>query len=417
MTMRSPPTLSPATPDSKRPSPPGDSDAPERPFPTRPTFEDDELAAVTDVIRSGKVNYWTGPHGERFEREFAEWVGLPTAIALANGTVALEGALRALGVGPGDDVVVTPRTFLASASCVVAVGARPVFADIDPDSGNITPATVERALTPNTRAVIAVHLAGWPCDMDGLMALASARGFAVIEDCAQSLGARVDSRATGSMGHIGAFSFCQDKIMTTLGEGGMVTTANRDLWSHMWFYKDHGKSWSAVKEREHPPGFRWLHESFGTNWRMTEVQSAQGRVALRKVNGWVARRREHAHRLFQGLGDLSALRIPAPPAHLFHSYYKFYVYVRPETLGAGWDRDRIMQEIGAAGVPCFSGSCSEIYLERAFDGLPSRPTHHLPVARSLGEASLMFLVHPTLRDDDISRVVDAARGVIGRATR
>ncbi len=386
-------------------------------LPDWPVFEADEIHAVGEVMRSGKVNYWTGIEGRAFESEFATWVGTPHAIALTNGTVALEGALKALGVGAGDEVVVTPRTFLASASCVIAVGATPVFADIDPDSGNVTPATIERVLTPRTRAIIAVHLAGWPCDVDGLRAIAEPRGIWVIEDCAQSHGARVGGRMTGALGHIAAFSFCQDKIMTTLGEGGMVTTSDRELWDRLWSYKDHGKSWTAVYDRAHPPGFRWLHESFGTNWRMTEVQAAQGRVILRKVDDWVATRRRHACALSGAIGDLDAVRVPAPGPEIVHAYYKFYAYVRPQALAAGWTRDRIMNEITSSGVPCFSGSCSEIYLEKAFDGHPSRPPERLPVARDLGETSLMFLVHPTLSDEDVARVAEVARTVLRRATR
>ncbi len=387
------------------------------PLPGWPVFGEDEIAAATEVMRSGKVNYWTGDQGRSFEAEFAQWVGTHHAIALANGTVALEGALRALGIGPGDEVVVTPRSFLASASCVIALGARPVFADVDPESQNITAASIEPVLTTRTRAIIAVHLAGWPCDMDEIMALADARRLVVIEDCAQSHGARWRGRMTGALGHMGAFSFCQDKILTTLGEGGMVTTNDAAAWDRLWSYKDHGKSWSAVFERDHPPGYRWVHSSFGSNWRMTEVQAAQGRVALRKLDASIARRRQHANRLTAALSDLSAVRVPAPGPDVEHSYYKFYAFVRPDALATGWSRDRIMNDITDAGAPCGSGSCSEVYLEQAFDGSDARPSVRLPVAKALGETSLMFLVHPTLGDGDVDRVASVARHVLRRATR
>ena len=380
-----------------------------------PVFEEDERAAVEAVLRSGKVNYWTGQEGRSFEREFAEACGCRYGIALANGTVALDLALHALDIGPGDEVVVTPRTFIASASSVALSGARPVFADVDRDSQNITAETVRRVLTPRTRAIIAVHLAGWPCGMDELVELARAEGVALIEDGAQAHGATDKDRPVGSFGDIAAFSFCQDKIMTTGGEGGMVVTNDEALWRKAWAYKDHGKSYAAVYEREHAPGFRWLHESLGTNWRMTEMQAAIGRCQLRKLSAWLERRRYNAGMLGACFRGIDALRVPEPPQHVSHAQYKYYAFVRPERLRDGWSRDRIMTEITAEGVPCFSGSCSEVYLEKAFDEDDMRPAERLPVARELGETSLMFPVHPTLTEDDMRRTCRAVETVMARA--
>ena len=382
-----------------------------------PHFAEDERAAVEAVLTSGRVNYWTGTEGRDFEREFAAAVGTRHAIALANGTNALELALKALGIGPGDEVVTTPRTFLASASCIVFVGARPVFADVDPTSQGITAETTLRVLSPRTRAIIPVHLAGWPCDMDPIMELAREHGLFVIEDCAQAHGATYKGRPVGSIGHAGAWSFCQDKIMTTGGEGGMLTTDDPELWSRAWSYKDHGKSWDAVYNREHGPGFRWLHESFGTNWRMTEMQAAIGRVQLGKLPGWTEARRRNAGVLTAAFADLEALRLTIPGPEIGHAYYKYYAFVRPERLKAGWSRDRIMAEIGARGVPCMSGSCSEIYLEKAFEGTGFRPAERLPVARELGETSLMFLVHPTLNADAMRKMAEVTCEVVRMATR
>lgn len=379
------------------------------PFSPWPSFSREEVDAVARVLESNRVNYWTGQEGREFEKEFAAWAGTPYAVGLANGTVALDVALKALGIGPGHEVVVTPRTFLASASCVVTTGAVPVFAELDPETGNITAETIQAVLTPNTRAVICVHLAGMPCDMDPIMALAKERGLFVIEDCAQAHGARYKGRSVGSIGHIGAWSFCQDKIMTTGGEGGMVTTNDRALWSRMWSYKDHGKSWEAVYEREHPPGFRWVHESFGTNWRMLEMQAAIGRIQLRRMADWTAARTANARRLKEVCDRHAVVRVPEVPADVVHGWYKFYAFVRPERLTEGWSRDRIIEAINARGVPCYHGSCSEVYLEKAFDGTPWRPKERLPVAKMLGETSLMMLVHPTLSEVEIDqscRVLD-----------
>lgn len=405
------------------------------PFSPWPSFTTEEATAVQQVLLSNKVNYWTGTECREFEKEFAAWADSRYAVALSNGTLALDVALKTLGIGPGDEVVVTPRTFIASISCVVTAGATPVFAEVEPDSGNISAATIAKVLTPRTKAVICVHLAGWPCDLDPIMDLAEQHGLKVIEDCAQAHGARYKGRAVGSIGHMGAWSFCQDKIMTTGGEGGMVTTNDEALWRAMWSYKDHGKSYQAVYERQHPPGFRWLHESFGTNWRMLEMQAAIGRIQLRRMADWTARRQANATALTAALqpfaGMKGPIRLPAfgcasgcaaqtsqqsCTAGCVHAEYKFYAYVRPGNLAPGWSRDRIIEAINAAGVPCYQGSCSEVYLEKAFDDTGYRPAERLPVAKELGETSLMFLVHPTLTEAEIAKTCAVIGDVLRQAS-
>ncbi len=387
------------------------------PFSPWPSFTQEEADAVSRVLLSNKVNYWTGNECREFEKEFAEWVGTEYAIALSNGTLALDVALKALGVGIGDDVIVTPRTFLASASTVVTAGANPVFADVDLNSQNITAETIEAVLTQNTKAVIVVHLAGMPADMDPIMALANKHGFAVIEDCAQAHGAKYKGRSVGTIGHIGAWSFCQDKIMTTGGEGGMVTTNDKALWSAMWSYKDHGKSYDAIYNRQHPPGFRWLHESFGTNWRMTEIQGVLGRIQLKRMADWTAKRQHNGKLIDQAVADLAIVRCVEVADYIEHAEYKHYLFVNPDQLKEGWSRDRIVEEINAAGVPAYQGSCSEIYLEKAFDNTPWRPAERLPNAVLLGETSLMFLVHPTLTAAEMQKSCDVIRRVLMSAQK
>lgn len=381
-----------------------------------PHFDEEQLEAVNRVLRSGRVTYWTGHEGRAFEREFAQACGCRYAVALVNGTVALELALHVLDIGPGDEVIVTPRSFIASASAPVLRGAQPVFADVDPDSQAITAETVERALSPRTRAIIAVHLAGWPCEMAPLMELAREHGLKVIEDCAQAHGATYRGRPVGSFGDVAAFSFCQDKIMTSGGEGGMLLTNDEALWRRAWSYKDHGKSFEAAHRPADAPGFRWLHESFGTNWRMTEMQAAIGRMQLKRLPRWLERRRRNAAILEQCFSVVPGLRVTRPPADVGHAYYKYYAFVQPDRLAPGWDRDRIMRTITERGVPCFSGSCSEIYLEKAFEWSGLQPPERLPVARELGETSLMFLVHPTLADEDMARVCEAVQEVFAEAS-
>ncbi len=372
-----------------------------------PSFTEKEADAIKNVLLSNKVNYWTGQECREFEKEFASFSDTKYAVALANGTVALDVALKALQIGAGDDVIVTSRTFLASASSIVTAGANPIFADVELDSQNISRRTIEAVLTPNTKAIICVHLAGWMCDMDPIMQLASEKGLYVIEDCAQAHGAKYKGKPAGSIGHIAAWSFCQDKIMTTGGEGGMVTTNDESLWEKMWSYKDHGKSYDSIYNKQHPPGFRWLHDSFGTNWRMMEMQAVIGRIQLTYMPDWTKNRIENADKILKAFDHSNYFTVNRPTDDYLHAQYKCYVQVNINALPSGWSRDRIMQFINAEGVPCYSGSCSEVYLEHAFDNTNWRPKERLKNAQQLGETSLMFLVHPTLSEDNINKTVDA----------
>ena len=387
-----------------------------------PSFTQEEADAVSQVLLSNKVNYWTGTECREFEKEFAAWAGTDYAVALANGTLALDVALQAMGIGEGDEVIVTPRSFIASVSTVVNAGAIPVFADVEADTGNISARTIAPHITDKTKAIICVHLAGWPCDMDEIMALAKQHNLWVIEDCAQAHGAKYKGKPVGSIGHIGAWSFCQDKIMTTGGEGGMVTTNDKVLWQKMWEYKDHGKNYDSIYHKQHPPGFRWLHDSFGTNWRMMEMQAVIGRIQLKKMAEWTKIRTQNAKILREALtqfaGERQFLRIPDIEFHQVmgsdsvHAYYKYYVYVRPENLPENINRDSILNALNEKKIPCFSGSCSEIYLEKAFDNHPSRPNARLTVAKELGETSLMFLIHPTLTTNEMQTIATTTVDVL-----
>ena len=387
-----------------------------------PSFTQEEADAVSQVLLSNKVNYWTGTECREFEKEFAAWAGTDYAVALANGTLALDVALQAMGIGEGDEVIVTPRSFIASVSTVVNAGAMPVFADVEADTGNLSARTIAPHITDKTKAIICVHLAGWPCDMDEIMALAKQHNLWVIEDCAQAHGAKYKGKPVGSIGHVGAWSFCQDKIMTTGGEGGMVTTNDKALWQKMWEYKDHGKNYDSIYHKQHPPGFRWLHDSFGTNWRMMEMQAVIGRIQLKKMAEWTKIRAQNAKILRDALTQFADeqqfLRIPdiefqqVMGSDSVHAYYKYYVYVRPENLPENINRDSILNALNEKKIPCFSGSCSEIYLEKAFDNHPSRPNARLTVAKELGETSLMFLIHPTLTTNEMQTIANTTVDVL-----
>ena len=398
-------------------------------FSSWPSFTNEDADAIKKVLLSNKVNYWTGNESRQFEKKFAEWCGVKYAVALANGTLALDLALKALDIGAGDEVIVSPRTFIASISCIVNAGAKPIFSDVDINSGNINADKIEGLISSRTKAIICVHLAGWPCDMDPIMELAEQHGLKVIEDCAQAHGAIYKGRSVGSIGHIGAWSFCQDKIMTTGGEGGMVTTSDESLWRKMWAYKDHGKSYEAVYERQHPKGFRWLHESFGTNWRMLEIQAILGLIQLKKISEWTNKRTSNALRILTACSNLRVLRTPNflceqnkcaqncfKETSCRHAFYKLYVYIKPEEIRPEWNRDRIVDEINKREVPCFQGTCSEVYLEKAFDNTEFKPVKRLVNAKALGDTSLMFLVHPTLTDLEIQKTCDVISEVMGMAS-
>lgn len=400
-----------------------DGGAPVRtsPFAPWPVFDDATTEAVTDVIRSGRLTYWAGPHGRALERAYAASLGRAHAVAVANGTVALELGLLAFGVGPGDEVVVPARTFFATASCVVAVGATPVVADIDPDSGAMTAESIRAVLTERTRAVIPVHLGGWPADMDAIVSLAREYGLIVIEDCAQAHGATYHGRPAGALGsHAAAFSFCQDKIISS-GEGGMLVLDDDAAYELAWSHKDHGKGISALQAPPAPPaagtGFSWLIERFGTNWRLPETAAVLVAAGLERLPAWVAQRRLLATRLIDGLEGVPALRVPRPAPGVEPSFYRVYAFVEAEALAPGWDRDRVAAAIAAEGVPVAYGSCAEIYRERAFRDAGLGPAQRLPNAARAHESSLAFVVHPTLAEADIDDVVTAVTRVFGEAAR
>lgn len=374
-----------------------------------PHYSAEEIKKVSSILKSGKVNYWTGTECKFFEDEFSSYIGAKYSIAVSNGTVALDLALKALNIGIDDEVIVPSRSYIASVSSVINSGAKPIFVDICRDSQNLDPKEIIKKITTKTKAILCVHLAGWPCEMDSIMKISNKYNLKVIEDCAQAHGAIYKGKSVGTIGNIGCWSFCQEKIMSTAGEGGMVTTNDKELWEKMWSYKDHGKSYDAVFNKKHPKGFRWLHESFGTNWRMTEIQAAVGRIQLRKMKKWTEIRNKYLKKIWRVARTIDGIRVPEFKCNecdcnkekCIHAGYKCYIFVDESKLKSNYSRDRLLQEINEKGVPCFSGSCSEIYLEKAFDKTNYRPKERLAIAKELGETSLMFLIHPTLKSKEI----------------
>lgn len=389
-----------------------------------PSFSKKEIDAVKKILKSNKVNYWTGDECRKFEKEFAKYFDSKYSVSLANGTVAIDLALKVLDIKAGDEVIVTSRTFIASVSSIVNAGGIPIFADVCLNSQNFRSSEISNLITQKTKAILCVHLAGWPCEMDNIMRIAKKNNLFVIEDCAQAHGAKYKGKSVGSIGHIGCWSFCQDKIMTTGGEGGMVTTNSKKLWEKMWAYKDHGKSYNAVYKKKHPYGFRWLHESFGTNWRMTEIQATIGRIQLQKMSEWTRKRNQNQNLIWKTCKTLDLIRSPKFNEKSWeyynegnvHAAYKCYVFINKSKMKSGWSRDKIIKEINNLGVPCFSGSCSEVYREKAFYKSNLRPKKRLKSAKDLGETSLCFLIHPTITKKEINLTCKAIIDVAKKAT-
>ena len=386
-----------------------------------PYFDKAQISKVTKVLKSGKVNYWTGNETKNFEKEFAHWSDNKYAIAVANGSLALSSAYLSLNIGEGDEVITTPRTFIATASSISLLKGIPIFADVDINSGNITAKTIEPLITKKTKAISVVHVGGWPADMIEISDLAKKYNLALIEDCAQCHGGKVkkgsEFKSVGSFGDIATWSFCQDKIISTGGEGGTVTTNNKYLSKKVWSLKDHGKSPDLINDKITSNKFKWLHEDFGSNFRLTEMQSAIGRIQLRLLEDFHKKRKRNALILIENLKDLTNIRIPIPPVNIIHAWYKFYCYLKKDSLLPEWNRERIIDEINNQSYPAFSGSCSEIYLEKCFVKYQKKRNSRLPNAMSLGENSLMFLVHPTITTNEMKRYSNAIRKVLLKAKR
>ena len=381
-----------------------------------PSFTKEEADAVSNVLLSNKVNYWTGSRCRKFEKDFSDWCNVKYSVALANGTIALDSAFKAINIGIGDEVIVTSRTFIASVSSIVNAGATPIFADVDLDSQNIYPDSIRNNISNNTKAIVCVHLAGWPCEMDEIMEIANEHNLFVIEDCSQAHGAKYKEKSVGSIGHIGCWSFCQDKIISTGGEGGMVTTNSEVLWEKMWSYKDHGKSYKSTFQSAPSGAFRYIHDSFGTNWRMTEMQAIIGQIQLKRMHEWHDQRLKNANRIWSAARKCKGLRVPIINNYIDHAAYKCYVFIEHALLKIDWSKAKIIEEINALGVPCYSGSCSEVYLEKSFDKSGLKPKDSLPNAKKLGDDSLMFLVHPTLTNNEIQKTCDVIMSVMKKAS-
>lgn len=378
-----------------------------------PQFSDKMISKVSEVLKSGKVNQWTNSNVKEFEDKFSKYFGCDYSVAVFNGTVSLELCLKTLNLKEGDEVIVTSRTFLASATCAAWYGITPVFVDVDLNSQNITLETIKKGITEKTKAVILVHLSGWPCDLEEICNYCKKNNIWVIEDCAQAHGAKFNNKYVGTWGDINAWSFCQDKIITTGGEGGMVTTNNLELYKRAWSLKDHGKGYDTVFNKEHGNGFRWLHEEIGTNWRMLPIQAAIGIEALDELDKWVEHRRKIAFTYNEGLKNINGIRLTIPPKNIFHCYYKYYFYIEPEKFKIS--RDEIIEEINKQGVFCQIGSCGEIYKEKALEKF--KPENDLPNAKKLFETAILLKCDPLIDEEYVLTSIDIIKNILNNNSK
>ena len=383
-----------------------------------PYFDEEMINITKEILSSGKVNYWTGNHCRQFELSFAKLFEQKYSVSLMNGSVALTAAYMSLELKKDDEVITTPRTFIATTYAMQILGIKPVFVDVCRNSGTITSNNIERAINSKTKAIAVVHIGGWPADMESICALAKKYNLKVIEDCSQAHGAKINNKPVGSFGDIATWSFCQDKIISTGGEGGMISTNNEILMDKIWSYKDHGKTRNAVYKINHNPGYRWVHERIGTNMRMTEIQAAIGEIQLKRLDKWIDLRNRNAFILFDHLKDIPCIRIPMPESNIKSAWYKFYVYLEFNNLKSDWNRNKIISELAKKNFPSFYGSCSEIYLEKGLKNFKiSGYKERLEFAEELGKTSLMFLVHPTITINQITNYAENIRKVLMKASK
>ena len=362
-----------------------------------PSFTQEEIDSVRNVLSSNNVNYWTGDECRAFEKEFASWSDSKHAVALANGTLALDIAFKALSIGVGDEVIVTSRTFIASISSIINSGAKPVFVDIDIASQNITPQNINSAITAKTKAILCVHLAGWPCSMDEIMTIANHHDLFVIEDCAQAHGAKYKGKPVGSIGHIGCWSFCQDKIITTGGEGGMVTTNNVELAEKLRLFRSHG----MVRDVD-PHTWLYNAETLGYNYRLTDIQAALGLSQLHRLDSFISQRNEIAERYRELLSDLPITLPPAAPAGALHGYHLFAIHVA--------ERARVFRELRQAGI-----GVQVHYVPVHHHGISTDielPPGGLPKCEQVYEGLISIPIHPGLSRGDQDTVVREIRKTV-----
>lgn len=391
-----------------------------------PYFDSKTIKKVEEILRSGKVNYWTGNECKQFEKNFSTYVGNKYSVAVSNGSVALEIALKALNLKKKDKIIVTPRSFIISASCVLNLGLRPIFADVD-DNGNLSIEGIEKVYNKNVKAIILVHLNGLSCDLDPILKFVNKNKIYLIEDCSQAHGAIYKGKKVGSFADISIWSFCQDKIISTGGEGGMISTNKKKLWLKCWSYKDHGKNYNSIFYKKHKTGFRWLHDDLGSNYRMTEMQAAIGREQLKTLDRQIQIRNKIAKIYLKELKNYylqyNLLQKPDFKCQTCpfkqndkscnkckHAFYRLNLYINPKKIS----QIKLISQLNKNNICCGVGSCPEIYREKIFKRLNSYPKKRLPNAKLLGQRSITFPNNPYKNLKKIKSEINTIKKILNK---
>ncbi len=361
-----------------------------------PIVSNQEIKLVNNVLKSNKLNYWTGENCKKFEEEFSKLIKTKYSISLANGSVGLDIAIKSLNLKKNSEVIVTPRSYISSVTSVINQGLTPVFADIDLNSQNIEYETIIKKITKNTKAILVVHLGGMPANMTKIISFAKKNKIKIIEDCSQAHGAKINNKYVGTFGDISIWSFCNDKILNTLGEGGIIATKSFMIYKKLWALKDCGKNFSKFKKFKKKNKFKWVHDFEGTNLRMTEVQAAIGRYQLKKLTTWVNMRNYISKKIISICKNFKSIRTQIVPSKFLNSYYRCYIFLDYKHIKKGWTREKILQYLNTNGIYCDVGSCPEIYKEKFLSKQKHINLKSLKNANLIGKSSIAFKVFPNI---------------------
>ena len=361
-----------------------------------PIVSSREINVINKVLKSNKLNYWSGHRCQEFESKFAKYFQIKHAISLANGSVALDIAIKCLGLKKNSEVIVTPRSYISSVTSVLNNNLKPVFVDIDLNSQNIESEHIEKKITKNTKAILLVHLGGMPCNIHKIISLAKKHKLKIIEDCSQAHGAKINNRYVGSFGDLAVWSLCNDKILNTIGEGGVIATNNFNYFKKLWGFKDCGKNYTKLLNRKKQFKFRWVHDYEGTNLRMTEIQAAVGIYQLTKLKEWVKKRNLNANKINNVCKNFKSVIIQKVPKNFYHSYYRNYIFLNFKFIKKKWTRELILKYLNKIGIECDVGSCPEIYREKYLKSKKLNFPKRLKNAHFLGRNSISFKVHPDI---------------------
>ena len=361
-----------------------------------PIVSSKEIKIVNKVLKSNKLNYWTGTNCTNFEKEFSNKFKIKYSISLANGSVGLDIAIKSLKLKKNSEIIVTPRSYISSVTSVINQGLKPIFADIDLNSQNIEAKNIEKKITKNTKAVVVVHLGGMPSNMIKIKELAKKYNLKIIEDCSQAHGAKINNKYVGTFGDVSVWSFCNDKILNTLGEGGIVATKNRNNFKNLWSLKDCGKNYSKLRKKKRQFKFRWVHDFEGTNLRMTEVQAAVGRYQLKQLDKWIKKRNINSIKINKVCEKFRSIKTQKTPKNFTNAYYRCYVFLRPNFIKKGWTREKILKYLNKIGLYCDVGSCPEIYKEKFLITNKLVSSKELENASLVGKTSIAFKVSPNI---------------------